>query len=187
MDLILEATGYLEYLDDGTEQGKMRVENVKELKSVAEQFPDLIQFLENVALIQDNQMPDSKLKAEQREAVNMLTIHSSKGLEFPVVFLVGMEEGLFPHSRSMMDPMQMEEERRLAYVGITRAKQQLYLTYTSSRLYFGQRSQNLISRFLASIPESLLENKLEYRDPYEDNDVNQYLEDNDDWLKSDTM
>lgn len=179
MDLILAATDYLEYIDDATEQGKMRVENVKELKSVAEQFPELVQFLENVALIQDNQMPDNALSPQEKEAVSMMTIHASKGLEFPVVFLVGMEEGLFPHSRSMLDPAEMEEERRLAYVGITRAMQQLHLTYTRSRLYFGTRSNNLPSRFLISIPENLLESDSQFEDSYQD-DVSSIRED--DWL-----
>ena len=86
-----------------------------------------------------------------------MTIHAAKGLEFPVVFIVGMEEGLFSHSRSLMNPGEMEEERRLAYVAITRAKHKLFLTYTRSRLYFGSRSNNLVSRFLSSIPESLID------------------------------
>ncbi|EKD91391.1 MAG: hypothetical protein ACD_30C00014G0001, partial [uncultured bacterium] len=191
MDQILTTTGYLAYLDDGTEQGKMRVENVKELRSVAEQFPDLTQFLENVALIQDNQMPDSNLK-EQKDAVHLMTLHASKGLEFPVVFLVGMEEGLFPHSRSMLDANEMEEERRLAYVGITRAKDKLFLTHTRSRLYFGTRSNNLPSRFLSSIPEKLLDQKLanksydEYspKDNFNDDVYEKGLKDDDDWLNS---
>ncbi len=159
LDKILEVTGYLEYLDDGTEQGKSRVENVKELRSVAEEFSSLTSFLENVALVQDNQLPETKKNKDSSEAINLMTIHSSKGLEFPVVFLVGMEEGLFPHSRSMLNPDEMEEERRLAYVGITRAKDQLYMTYTRSRLYFGSRSNNLVSRFLTTIPAHLLDNK----------------------------
>jgi DNA helicase-2/ATP-dependent DNA helicase PcrA len=193
LDLILEKTGYLEYLDDGTEQGKTRIENVKELRSVAEQFSDLTQFLENVALIQDNQMPDSALSESQREAVTLMTIHASKGLEFPVVFLVGMEEGLFPHSRSMLDPNQMEEERRLAYVGITRAKNQLFLTYARTRLYFGTRSNNLVSRFLASVPENLIDQRFASKliDPEErmsrlnedfQDDVSP--QDEDDWLNA---
>ncbi|MBI2022198.1 UvrD-helicase domain-containing protein [Candidatus Daviesbacteria bacterium] len=190
MDQILEKIGYLEYLDDGTEQGKARVENVKELRSVAEEFPDLDQFLENVALIQDNQMPDSKLESNQKEAVTLMTIHAAKGLEFPVVFIVGMEEGLFPHSRSMLDPNQMEEERRLAYVGITRAKFKLFLTHARTRLYFGSRSNNLVSRFLSSIPEHLLDQKyssklidpderLSHLEDFQD-DVSKV--DEDDWL-----
>ena len=181
LDQILDKTGYLILLDDGTEQGKLRIENVKELRSVAEQFPNLTQFLENVALIQDSYSPEGKTKIEDKEAVTLMTIHSSKGLEFPVVFLVGMEEGLFPHARSMLDMNQLEEERRLAYVAITRARDNLYLTYARSRLYFGQRSNNLVSRFLASIPESLLSSKLAgYRDSFED-DVYR-IKDEEDWL-----
>jgi DNA helicase II / ATP-dependent DNA helicase PcrA len=183
LDSILSTTGYLATLDDGTDQGKMRIENVKELRSVAEEFPNLMEFLENVALVQDNQMPDSQLK-EQREAVTLMTIHASKGLEFPVVFLVGMEEGLFPHSRSMLDPNEMEEERRLAYVGITRAKEMLFLTYTRSRLYFGTRSNNLVSRFIAAIPEDLLDTSGQYKDRLEDNEWNEDVSkvDEDEWL-----
>ena len=193
LDLIISKTGYFDYLDDGTETGKLRIENVKELRSVAEEFPDIIQFLENVALIQDNQMPDSKNKAATQEAVTLMTIHASKGLEFPIVFLVGMEEGLFPHSRSLLDPNQMEEERRLAYVGITRAKEKIYLTYTRSRLYFGTRSNNLPSRFLSAIPEKLLEQKATFEEKtnssygksnWEDDYLDKGLKDDDEWLNS---
>ncbi len=184
LDNVLIKTGYLAYLDDGTDAGKNRVENVKELRSVAEEFPDLVSFLENVSLVQGDNMPDGKSEQSQ-EAVTLMTIHASKGLEFPVVFLVGMEEGLFPHSRSMLNPNEMEEERRLAYVGITRAKDRLYLTYTRSRLYFGTRSNNLVSRFIASIPENLLDSNSKYSDRLEDkptfsDDVSQV--DEDDWL-----
>ena len=190
LDDILRATEYLDYLDDGTEVGKGRIENVKELRSVAELFPDIVQFLENVALIQDKQMPDAP-GDEPSEAVTLMTIHAAKGLEFGVVFLVGLEEGLFPHSRSMLDPTQMEEERRLAYVGITRAKRKLFLSYARSRLYFGTRSNNLPSRFLANIPEHLLEQKLQYSDQDRfadrsdwDEDVSRDLRDDDEWLNS---
>jgi DNA helicase-2/ATP-dependent DNA helicase PcrA len=86
-----------------------------------------------------------------------MTLHAAKGLEFPTVFIVGMEEGLFPHSRTLMDPTEMEEERRLAYVGVTRAMHKLYLTYARRRLYFGQSGSNPISRFIADIPEHLIE------------------------------
>ncbi|MBI2593994.1 ATP-binding domain-containing protein, partial [Candidatus Daviesbacteria bacterium] len=164
------------------EMGKSRVENVKELRSVAELFPNLVQFLENVALIQDKQMPEAALDPDKNEAVTLMTIHAAKGLEFDVVFLVGLEEGLFPHSRSILDPTQMEEERRLAYVGITRARHKLFLSYARSRLYFGTRSNNLPSRFLSSIPESLLEQKLQYRE--EDSFPVSDLRDDDDWLNS---
>ncbi len=180
LDKILSVTGYLAYLDDGTDQGKGRVENVKELRSVAEEFPELVTFLENVALVQDNQLPESKKKSDQNEAVTLMTIHASKGLEYPVVFLVGMEEGLFPHSRSMLNPNEMEEERRLAYVGITRAKEHLFLTYTRSRLYFGTRSNNLVSRFIGAIPENLLDSRETYKDPYDD-DITP-IKDEEEWL-----
>lgn len=186
MDQILTITDYLNYLDDGSEQGKSRIENVKELRSVAEEFPNLNQFLENVALIQDKQFPDQRATTHQPRAggaVTLMTIHASKGLEFPVVFLVGMEEGLFPHSRAMLNPDEMEEERRLAYVGITRAKDQLFLTYTRSRLYFGTRSNNIVSRFLGAIPEHLLDQTLDYRDPYEET-TRQFTAD-DDWIDHD--
>lgn len=157
LDKILQVTGYLAYLDDGSEEGKSRVENVKELRSVAEEFPNLQEFLENVALVENGY--DRK---EVGEAVTLMTLHNAKGLEFPHVFMVGMEEGLFPHSRSMLDVNELEEERRLCYVGITRAKEKLYLTYTRQRLYFGTRSHNLVSRFLSDIPESLVTSNSSY-------------------------
>ena len=180
LDLVLSRTSYLTYIDDNTEVGKMRIENVKELRSVAEEFPNLVEFLENVALVEAADAPGRK-KADQA-AVTLMTLHSAKGLEFPVVFMVGMEEGLFPHSRSLMDPQELEEERRLAYVGITRAKLRLYLTHTRSRLYFGSRTNNLVSRFLADIPESLVNNKGSYQPNEEDFNDDVYM-DSDDWLK----
>lgn len=162
LDKTLQTTGYLAYLDDGTDEGKSRMENVKELRSVAEEFPNLGEFLENVALVETGYLPGRsdirhpKSDHPNNDTVTLMTLHSAKGLEFPVVFMVGMEEGLFPHSRSMLDPNELEEERRLCYVGITRAKEKLYLTYTRQRLYFGTRSNNLVSRFLADIPENLI-------------------------------
>lgn len=185
LDMILSATGYLAYLDDGTEQRKMRVENVKELRSVAEEFTDLTQFLENVALIEAGQGPNRR-KANTQESVTLMTLHSAKGLEFPIVFMIGMEEGLFPHSRSMLNPSELEEERRLMYVGITRAKEKLFITYTRQRLYFGQRTHNLVSRFLADIPENLLKNNVtskKFDDDFID-DVSPSSIDDDDWLNS---
>ncbi len=158
LDKILEKTGYLSFLDDGTEEGKMRIENVKELRSVAEQFQNLVEFLENVALIEASDNP----RKVASDAVTLMTLHSAKGLEFSVVFIVGMEEGLFPHSRAMLDINELEEERRLMYVGITRAKQKLFLTFARQRLYFGQRSNNLVSRFLADIPEALISSNSSY-------------------------
>jgi DNA helicase-2/ATP-dependent DNA helicase PcrA len=95
-------------------------------------------------------------KKGQTNSVTLMTAHAAKGLEFEVVFVIGMEEGLFPHSRSMLDPAQLEEERRLAYVALTRAKQKVYLSYATNRLYFGTQSTNLISRFVVDIPEDLI-------------------------------
>ncbi len=180
LDLILEKTGYLEYLDDGTDQGKYRVENVKELRSVAEQFPNLIIFLENVTLVESEFSEGEKNK--DKESVTLTTLHQAKGLEWPVVFLVGMEEGLFPHSRSFLNPDELEEERRLCYVGITRAKDQLYLTYARQRLYFGTRSNNLVSRFLVDIPQDLVESNLNYQDRDQFLDDVTVTRDDDDWL-----
>ncbi len=167
LDLILQKTGYLDYLDDKTDEGKSRVENVKELRSVAEEFPSLTEFLENVALVEGSS--DKKIVGD---AVTLMTLHSAKGLEFPIVFMVGMEEGLFPHSRSLMAPHELEEERRLCYVGITRAMHKLYLTYTRQRLYFGKRSSNLVSRFLADIPENLIITNSQIHDSDEDDWLN---------------
>lgn len=155
MDLVNGVTGYLRWLDDGTPEAAARVENVKELRSVASEFPDLQNFLENVALVEQEQMPDRNV-ADRNNAVTLMTMHAAKGLEFPVVFLVGLEEGIFPHSRALMDMSEMEEERRLAYVGITRAKKQLFLTYARQRLFFGTRTAGAVSRFIADIPEELL-------------------------------
>jgi len=156
IDLILEKTGYLDFLNDGTIEGAARVENVKELRSVATEFPALSDFLENVALVEQEYFPDHPGKTQgPPNAINLMTLHAVKGLEFPVVFMIGMEEGIFPHSRSMESSDELEEERRLCYVGMTRAKKQLYLTFTQSRLYFGSQSANAISRFVLDIPEEL--------------------------------
>ncbi|HEY4695204.1 MAG TPA: UvrD-helicase domain-containing protein [Candidatus Nanoarchaeia archaeon] len=156
IDLVLAETKYLTYLDDGSEESPSRIENVKELRSVASEFPQLADFLENVSLVEQEYLPNRQRVEEKKEAVTLMTLHSAKGLEFPVVFIVGMEEGLFPHNQSMTDALELEEERRLCYVGITRAQKQLYLTYTESRLYFGNRTQGIISRFVLDIPENLL-------------------------------
>ena len=157
IDKILEATEYLKLIDDGTEQGLMRVENVKELRSVAADFENLQTFLENVALMEGMTTPEKSYEGKvDTNSVTLMTIHAAKGLEFENVFIVGMEEGLFPHSRSMLDPAEIEEERRLAYVGMTRAKQKLYLSYATQRLYFGTTSSNLVSRFVVDIPEELI-------------------------------
>jgi len=145
-------TGYKDFLLDGTEEGEMRWENVEELKSVGERSENLDEFLEKVALVSEIDNYD-----QQADAVTLMTLHNAKGLEFPVVFMVGMEEGLFPHVRSIMDPSQLEEERRLCYVGMTRACKRLYLSWAQSRMIYGAVSQSQPSRFLSDIPEDLIE------------------------------
>ncbi|MDP1710186.1 MAG: 3'-5' exonuclease, partial [bacterium] len=162
LDTVLQKTDYLSLFQKESEENLARLENIKELRSVATEFPKVNEFLENVALVEAE--TDSKHKIHDsnpqipRDSVTLMTLHSAKGLEFPIVFIVGMEEGLFPHSRSLMDTAQLEEERRLAYVGITRAKEILYLTYALSRLYFGEKLSNPPSRFIMDIPENLIEN-----------------------------
>lgn len=157
IDKVLEATGYLDVLDDGTDQGLMRAENVKELKSVASEYENLQTLLENIALMEGKITPEKSHEGKVNvNSVTLMTIHAAKGLEFDHVFIIGMEEGLFPHSRSMMDVSEIEEERRLAYVGMTRARKKLYLSYAVQRLYFGTTSANMVSRFVVDIPEELI-------------------------------
>ena len=157
LDFVLAKTGYESFIKDGTIEGEARHENIMELRSVAEEYDHLLPaeglsaFLEKVALVQDADNLD-----KGANSVNLMTLHNAKGLEFPYVFIVGLEEGLFPHGNSMDDPQDLEEERRLCYVGITRAKQKVYLSYANHRLYFGSIQTNLPSRFLDDIPEELL-------------------------------
>jgi DNA helicase-2/ATP-dependent DNA helicase PcrA len=161
LDNALKATDYLSLFDEKDEDDLQRLENIKELRSVAIEFPELNQFLENVSLVEQEYMPDHvKDEKGKKDAVNMMTLHAAKGLEFKVVFMVGMEEGLFPHSRSMMDKNELEEERRLCYVGMTRAKEKLFLTYSRKRLFFGQKTTNIVSRFILELPEGTLERSL---------------------------
>ena len=161
LDNVLKATEYLSLFDEKDEEDIQRLENIKELRSVAVEFSVLGQFLENVSLVEQEYMPDH-LRDEngKKDAVNMMTLHAAKGLEFKVVFMVGMEEGLFPHSRSMMDKNELEEERRLCYVGMTRAREKLFLTYSRKRLIFGQKTTNIVSRFILELPEGTLERNL---------------------------
>jgi DNA helicase-2/ATP-dependent DNA helicase PcrA len=157
LDLLLERSGYTAYVQDGTEEGQSRWENILELRTVARDYADLepdtalTTFLEEVALVSDVDNLD-----EQVDAPTLLTLHAAKGLEFRVVFITGMEEGLFPHSRSMDDPEQMDEERRLCYVGVTRAKERLYLLHTFRRTLYGESEVREPSRFLADVPEHLI-------------------------------
>lgn len=161
IETVIKQTGYGEMLDKEAEhdpQGESRKENVGEFLSVAKDYMDsnpegnLQDFLENVALVSD---VDDFESSESK--VTLMTLHAAKGLEFPVVFLVGLDEGLFPHSRTLMDPSQVEEERRLAYVGITRAERQLYVTNAVTRTMYGRISAYMPSRFLAEIPPQLME------------------------------
>lgn len=161
IETVIKQTGYGDMLDKEAEhdpQGESRKENVGEFLSVAKDYMDsnpdgnLQDFLENVALVSDVddfESSDSK--------VTLMTLHAAKGLEFPVVFLTGLDEGLFPHSRTLLDPAQVEEERRLAYVGITRAERQLYVTNAITRTMYGRISAYMPSRFLAEIPPQLME------------------------------
>ncbi len=155
MDEIIKVTGYVEYLNDGSDEALSRIENIKELRSVASEFVDLEEFLDNVALIESSDKPQRKNRPEQ-DFVSLMTIHSAKGLEFPVVFLVGMEEGLFPHSQSLGELAELEEERRLCYVAVTRAMEKLYFSNAGLRMYFGNIQSNPPSRFLSEIPKEML-------------------------------
>lgn len=148
IDSLIRRIDYMPYLDDGTAQGESRQENVKELISVAQEYQDLglEGFLEEVALVSDLDSAEFG-----NNAVTLMTLHSAKGLEFPVVFMVGMEESIFPHSRALYDQHEMEEERRLCYVGMTRAREELHLLYASSRVLYGGVQHNPPSRFLSEI------------------------------------
>lgn len=161
LDKVIAATDYLSLYDEKDEEDRQRLENIKELRSVAIEFPNLNLFLENVALVEQEYMPDHpKTNGEKKDAITLMTLHAAKGLEFPIVFMVGMEEGLFPHSRSLMDKNELEEERRLCYVGITRAKYRLFLTHARKRLFFGQRNSSIISRFILELPENVINQNL---------------------------
>ncbi|MDB5169009.1 MAG: pcrA [Candidatus Saccharibacteria bacterium] len=151
IDSLLRRIDYLHYLDDGTPQGEARQENVRELLSVAQEYQDvgLDGFLEEVALVSDLDSADF-----DGNAITLMTLHAAKGLEFPVVFMTGLEETIFPHSRALYDQSEMEEERRLCYVGMTRARQELYMVYASGRLLYGGVQHNPPSRFLSEIDSS---------------------------------
>ncbi|HEU5187974.1 MAG TPA: UvrD-helicase domain-containing protein [Candidatus Saccharimonadales bacterium] len=148
IETVIRRIGYLDYLNDGTPQAEDRAENVKELVSVAREYADLglAGFLEEVALISDL----DAVQADQ-DAVLLMTMHAAKGLEFPVVFMIGMEESIFPSARALYDQDDMEEERRLCYVGMTRAREELVLTAAASRMLYGTTQYNPPSRFLADI------------------------------------
>ncbi|MDP3941577.1 MAG: UvrD-helicase domain-containing protein [bacterium] len=161
LDRVLKATDYLALYDEKDEEDRMRLENIKELRSVAIEFPNIAEFLENVSLVEQEYTANLG-DAEKKNAITLMTLHGAKGLEFPIVFMIGMEEGLFPHSRALMDKQELEEERRLCYVGITRAEHRLFFTYARRRLYFGQRTSNTVSRFISELPEDVLKQNFQY-------------------------
>ncbi|MDB5163660.1 MAG: ATP-dependent helicase PcrA, partial [Candidatus Saccharibacteria bacterium] len=154
LDSLLRRLDYYNYLDDHSPQGEARQENVKELLSVAQNYQDvgLDGFLEEIALISD--VDAAKFEGN---AVTLMTLHAAKGLEFPVVFMAGMEETIFPHSRALYDQQEMEEERRLCYVGMTRAREELYLVHANSRLLYGGMQHNPPSRFISELSGDYLE------------------------------
>lgn len=162
---LIEATKYREYLDDGTDQGRAKVENVEELVSDAKQYGDLVSFLEEVALVSGAD------DTNHDHAVNLMTMHAAKGLEFPVVYLVGMEDGLFPSARDLLTDSALEEARRLCYVGMTRAKEELTLSYARSRMMNGRVQYNMPSQFLSDIkgePVKPANNNYDNYDQYDD-------------------
>jgi DNA helicase-2/ATP-dependent DNA helicase PcrA len=158
LEKIVRSTKYLEMLqEEGTEEAESRIENIRELLTAAEESHErgekLREFLDQAALVSDQDAYD------ERSPISLMTLHTAKGLEFPVVLIMGLEDGLFPHSRSIMEAPQLEEERRLFYVGMTRAENKLYLTSARFRRYFGNMDQQVSepSRFLGEVPPELVE------------------------------
>jgi len=148
MEEIFSATQYLALYNEKDPEEYSRLENIKELKSVANSYPNINDFLEQIALV-ETEYSEGEKKRKGEDGVRLMTLHQAKGLEFPVVFLVGVEEGILPHSRASFDHFQLEEERRLMYVGVTRAKEHLYITHARQRFLFGRRMQSAPSRFIA--------------------------------------
>lgn len=170
---LLEMTQYrLELQNENTIESRSRLENIDEFLSVTMEFEKnnedktLVAFLTDLALISDIDTMNDEEEDQPGDAVILMTMHSAKGLEFPVVFIIGMEEGVFPHSRAFQDNEELEEERRLAYVGITRAEERLFLTCAQMRTLFGRTTANAPSRFLEEIPEELKEDTEMARDRY---------------------
>lgn len=163
VEAVLQRSGYEESLaNERTIEAQSRLENLEEFMTVTQDFEEkneddktLIAFLTDLALVADIDQVDEE-DPDHEEKITLMTLHAAKGLEFPIVFLIGMEENVFPHSRSMFDDDEMEEERRLAYVGITRAEKQLYVTHAKMRTLFGRTNMNPISRFINEIPEDLI-------------------------------
>ncbi len=155
---LIKKISYIEYLEDATQDSDIREENIKEFISLASRY-DHLKRPEGVAKLLENMSlaAEADTKQGRTDGVEMMTLHAAKGLEFPVVFIAGMEEGIFPHSRSQIDPAALEEERRLCYVGMTRAKDRLYLTSARRRMLFGAIQANLPSRFLSEISSEHIE------------------------------
>lgn len=147
IERIFAATGYLDQYDVDNEEDYARLENIRELKSVAHTYPEVVQFLEQVSLV-ESEYSEGEKTGRSKDGVRLMTLHQAKGLEFPLVFIVGLEEGILPHSRSIEDTFQLEEERRLFYVGITRAMQRLFLTFARRRFMYGRRMEGMKSRFI---------------------------------------
>src|SRR5439155_264602 len=164
LEKIITGTKYIEMLEEeGTEESENRIENIRELLTAAEESHErcekLREFLDHAALVSDQDAYD------ERSPISLMTLHTAKGLEFPVVFIMGLEDGLFPHSRSIMEAPQLEEERRLFYVGMTRAEQKLYLSSSRFRRYFGNMDQQVSepSRFLNEVPADLVDDVADKR------------------------
>jgi len=160
IEYVVSQSRYKDMLLDGSQEGEDRYENIKELKTVAGRYKKLEEFLENVALISDADTYD-----EKADAVTLMTLHAAKGLEFDHVRIVGVEEGILPHSQSMMSRDELDEERRLCYVGMTRAKQTLHLMYASYRTLYGQHQANGLSRFIEEIPDELIDRNVAASSP----------------------
>ena len=163
VEAVLERTGYREMLEnEKTIEARSRLENLEEFQTVTKDFEatsedkTLIAFLTDLALVADIDKVDEN-DPDNESKITLMTLHAAKGLEFPVVFLIGLEENVFPHSRSLFDDEEMEEERRLAYVGITRAERELYLTHAKMRTLYGRTNMNAVSRFISEIPDELID------------------------------
>ena len=152
IERILYKTGYKQYISDGSPESQTRLENIEELKVSASNYENLDKFLESVSLV-----ADIDNYSESQNILTLMTIHSAKGMEFPVVFITGLEEGLFPHANSISDQFELEEERRLFYVGMTRAMCRLYIAYSKIRLMYGRMEPQIPSRFLSELPEEHLD------------------------------
>jgi DNA helicase-2/ATP-dependent DNA helicase PcrA len=160
LDEVVRQTQYLGMYDEKDPEDVARLENLRELRSVALEFPKLVEFLQNVSLVEQEYRSDKTMVGKKPNAITLMTLHAAKGLEFSMVFMVGMEEGLFPHSQALFDTSELEEERRLCYVGITRAKTTLTLSFAKRRLFFGQRLTPTVSRFILELPTKVVEKNL---------------------------